>query len=341
MKVELLEPDCYDLWNEFVDLSPQGDVFCYSWWLDAATSSNFKIYVIKENNEIVAGMPLAYDDQNRINLPPFTRTLGILFRSREFKSEQKKASVERKWLMELIDNIPFDNFVQTCTHPNFTDWLPYRWKGFKQTTRYTYLMHFENRTIPDLWNSLDNLRRRTINRAKQNGIIIEECDDFSLVYKYAAMTYERQNLRFNIPFETLDRIDSSIKRNGNRLILTAGCKNKTHAVLYAAYNKKSAYYLISGSDPQLRRLGAHTYIMWAALSYFHEKVKYFNFGGSDVESIESHIKGFGGTLTPYFHIYNENQIWAQNNFHYYLKGMSYHLKGAFKIARNRFLRILN
>ena len=30
-----LEPSEYDLWDELVDVSPQGSVFCRSWWLSA------------------------------------------------------------------------------------------------------------------------------------------------------------------------------------------------------------------------------------------------------------------------------------------------------------------
>jgi hypothetical protein len=46
----------YDLWDTFVDQSPQGDVFCYSWWLDAITKSNFKILALFDGDEIVAGL---------------------------------------------------------------------------------------------------------------------------------------------------------------------------------------------------------------------------------------------------------------------------------------------
>jgi hypothetical protein len=123
--------------------------------------------------------------------------------------------------------------------------------------------------------------------------------------------------------------------------LKASDDAQIHSVLYAAYNKRSAYSLLSGSDPTLRKLGGHTLVMWEAVKYLHDKVGYFNFGGSDIESIESHFRGFGGTQTPYFHIYNENQMWAKDNFHYHLRGMTYHLKGAFMIARNKLSQSFN
>ena len=83
LSIKTLESGRYNEWNTFVDKSPQGDVFCYSWWLEAITKSHFKILVITEKDEIVAGIPLAYDAQNKVNEPPLTRTLGVLYKPQE------------------------------------------------------------------------------------------------------------------------------------------------------------------------------------------------------------------------------------------------------------------
>jgi len=336
LKVEVLETSQYNLWNDFVDSSPQGDIFCYSWWLDAITKSNFKILVVEEGEKIVAGMPLTYDSQHKINMPPLTRTLGVLYCDRKFQSEQKQTSVQRKWLSALLRNIQRDQFVQTCMHHNFTDWLPYKWSGFRQTTRYTYLLNFEGKTVPDLWNNLDSLRKRTIKRAVTNNVETVESGDFSLLYKFVTLSYQRQGINFNIPYTDLKTLDDAIVKNGNRMIFIAKDNEKVHAALYAAFNKKSAYYLLSGSEPELRNMGGHTLVLWDAIKYFHDKVGYFNFGGSDIERIESHIRGFGGTLTPYFHIYNEDNL-AQNELRYHFKKIWFHLVTSFRILKNRFL----
>ncbi len=339
MRVEFLEPSQYDLWNDFVDCSPQGDVFCYSWWLDAITRSDFRILVVKEKEKIKAGMPLAYDSQKKINLPPLTRTLGVLYCDDKYLSQQKQSSVQRKWLSAMLENIQPDQFVQTCMHHSFTDWLPFRWSGFGQTTRYTYLLSFRGKTIGDLWNDLDNLRKRTIKRAEQNSINIGISEDFNLVYKFASLSYKRQGLDFRIPYADLKNLDDAIAKRGNRVIFIAQDDHKIHAVLYAAFNNRSAYYLLSGSDPDLRNLGGHTLVMWEAIKFFHDKVEYFNFGGSDIESIESHIKGYGGTLTPYFHIFNEDNLQAQQKFMFHVRKLGYHLKSLFVIGLNKVTRI--
>ena len=336
MNVEILKPEQYQLWNDFVDISPQGDIFCYSWWLDAITRSNFKIIAVIKNSEILAGMPLAYDSENMINMPPLTRTLGVLYKESVYKSLQKQSSAERKWITELLKYLPGDSLVQMYMHHNFKDWLPLRWCGFKQTTRYTYLIDYKLKTVTDLWNNLDKLRKRMINRATKNQISVELSDDIDLVYKYTSMAYKRQGLKFRIPLDEMKRLDDAILKNGNRIILTASDSNRVHAALYACYSNKSAYYLLSGSDPLLRKMGGHTLLLWEAIKYFIDKVSYFNLGGSDIERIETHLRGFGGILTPYFHIYNDRLLAERNSFKYHITEILFHCRSIAGKIINKF-----
>jgi len=341
MSVITLEPHQYEQWNFFVSQSLQGDVFCYSWWLEAITRSNFKILAIFENDEIVAGIPIALDSQNKVNEPPLTRTLGVLYKVHETKSKRKQRSDERKWLNELLSYLPLDDFVQMCMHHNFKDWLPFRWKGFKQTTRYTYLIEYRKLSPDDLWQNLDRLRKRMINRSIENNIKVEITHDLKLIYKYESLTYERQGLKFRIPFENLKSLDDAIKQFGNRIIFKAvDHQNQIHAVLYAAYNSKSAYALLSGSDPELRNQGGHTLVMWEAIKYFFDKAEFFNFGGSDIERIESHIRGFGGTLTPYSLIYNERLMSERKDIWFHLGEIKFHLIVVSKILINKVLKTI-
>ncbi len=339
--IKTLDPSQYREWNAFVDKSPQGDVFCYSWWLEAITSSHFKILAITERNEIVAGIPIAFDAENRINEPPLTRTLGVLYKSQNHLSLHKQVSNQRKWLCSLLEQLPMDDFVQFCTHHNFTDWLPFKWNGYKQTTKYTYIFHYQDKTINDLWKSLSMGRKGSINRAVRNGIRTEHSDDFDQLYKFVSLSYERQDLKFRIPYDDLKKLDNAIKKNGNRLILKAiDSSNQVHALVYVAFNSRSAYNLLSGSDAQFRKMGGHTLVLWEALKFFRDKVEYFNFGGSDIKQIEEHVRGFGGVLTPYFHIFNEKLMWKRTDIRYHIGEILFHINEIWKNLKNKLFKIL-
>lgn len=337
--VEILEPGQYPQWDAFVEQSPQGDVFCHSWWLEAITKSHFKILAITENNEIVAGMPIAMDKQGKANVPLLTRTLGVLYKPQRNLSEHTYISGQRQWLSALLEYLPLNDVVQICTHHNFTDWLPFRWKGFQQTTLYTYIIHYQNKNTDDLWKDLNRGRKETINRAIKQGITIEETDDLDLVYHFETLSFKRKGLKFYISFEDLKTLDEYITKKGKRAILKASNRNgQVHATIYVVYNQKSAYALLTGSDPQYRKIGSHTLVMWEAIKFFRDKTEYFNFGGSNMEPIESHLRGFGGTLTPYFHIYNEKLIERKNNIRYHLGHILFHSNEIWRIIKNKILK---
>jgi len=338
LQTKTLDPIRYNEWDSFVDLSPQGDVFCYSWWLDVITRSNFKIYIVEEKGEIVAGFPAAYDDQNRINEPPLTRTLGVLYKPQPDLSDHKRSSNERKWLTRLLENIPLEEFLQFCTHHTFTDWLPFRWKGLKQTTRYTYILDYQGKTIDDLWKKVNHGRKSCINSAVRNGIKVEESDDFELLYHFTELSYRRQGLKLKLPYQYLKLLDEAIRNKGNRLILkTVDDTGRTHAVVYIVFNNKSAYYLLSGSDPEYRKMGGQTLALWEAVKYFRGKTDCFNFGGSDIRNIEEYVRGFGGIITPYYHIYNEKLLHS-DEIRYQLNKLLFHLSSLMKAIRMRFFR---
>lgn len=333
-----LTKEYYSDWNKFVDSSQQGDIFCYSWWLDSVTKSHYDIYAIIEKEEIVAGLPIAYDKYRKINELPFTRTLGILFKSLQGTDQHRRTSLERKWSTLLLENINIKDFRQFCTHHNFSDWLPFKWKGLKQTTRYTYLLDYEGKTIDDLRRNLNRGKKSLINKAENAGITVQECDDFDLLYHYIEMTFTRQEKKFSMPFIEMKALDDSIRRNGNRLILKAVDQNANiHAINYFAYNQKSAYYLVSGSESAFSNSGGQSLILFEAIKYFYNKVDHFNFGGSDIKQIEEHFRGFGGIQTPYFHIYNDHLL-HDNDLKYNINEALFYFSSALKAMKTKLLQ---
>ena len=308
LKVTELGKSSYDIWDKFVDESPNGDIFCKSWWLDAITKSNFKILVVINCKEIQAGIPLAYDNNGKINEPPLTRTLGPIFKRLSNISNYSQRMLNRKWLNLLLDKIDKKKVFQFCTHHNYHDWLTFRWKGYKQTTRYTYLID-NNETEDEIWQKFTQNRKRDIKIALGNNLHVKISDDFKLLYKMIELTYKRQGKKFGLRYNDFKRLDVEIKnRNMRRIFITYDEHNQPHAALYVVFNSKSAYYLLCGSNPKLRHLKGNILAFWQAIKYFRTRTNYSNFGGSDIERIENFLKQFGGKLTQYFHIFTEKPI---------------------------------
>lgn len=326
-EARFLTPKDHERWNRFVDDSPQGDVFCYSWWLETVTRGDYKIIVVEENQSIVAGIILPFYGANRINEPYLTRTTGVLYKKPGEETPRRRLSMERRWIDALLNQMDINNFVQSCMHHNFTDWLPFRWRGYRQTTRYTYIIDYQKNDMKTIWQNIAKSKKETIRKAARNSIHVEETDDINLVYIFNCLTFDRQGKKFPYSLMDLKKLDDAIQKNGKRVILKAvDARQNTHAVFYAVYNEKSAYALLSGGDPRLRSQGGHTLVLWNTIKYFNNKVRFLNFGGSDIEPIEKHIRSFGGEQTQYFHIYNEALVSNREGLRYHLDQVCYHAR---------------
>src|SRR5262245_55643584 len=69
-------------WDAFVEASPQGSIYCKSWWLDAVCPGAYEIIAIQRDGIIRAGMALPVERSRRriiVRMPPLTQTLGPLF----------------------------------------------------------------------------------------------------------------------------------------------------------------------------------------------------------------------------------------------------------------------
>jgi hypothetical protein len=79
-------------------------------------------------------------------------------------------------------------------------------------------------------------------------------------------------------------------------------RGKVHAAVYIAWAGDTAYYLMGGSEPELRQSGAQVLALWEAISFAGTIAQRFDFEGSMLPQIERVFRGFGATQMPYFSI---------------------------------------
>ena len=93
-----------------------------------------------------------------------------------------------------------------------------------------------------------------------------------------------------------------MRRYGARAMLFACDEaDRVHAVAYVVCDRRSAYYLMGGGDPQLRTSGASSLLLWEAISQ-SRAASVFDFEGSMLRPVERFFRAFGGRQAPYLHI---------------------------------------
>ena len=304
MPVEFLQEPLRNEWNSFVDRSPQGSIFCYYEWLEFSTGNDFRILVYTENDKIVAGMPLPFFSKRRIKLPKLTQKMGVLFEDLSNLKYASKLEKEKKIIYEFVDVLSHEKKSYNMAFDwHFDNWLPFYWKGFEQTTWYTYVIDFSAKNLDSIWQDMDERTRNSIRKAQKIPLNVRETRDLRRLYVLDKITFDRQKRKMPYSYEYVEKLYNTFKNNIQMLEAIDGNGN-VHAINLYISDKKSVYYLMSGANPDLRNSGAQNLIQWEAIKYYYDKVRYFDFEGSIIENIESNFRKFGAEQKPYFYIYD-------------------------------------
>lgn len=278
-------------------------LFAQDWWLDAACGARgWDVVMVGSGVRVDAALPFAVRRRGILRIlshPPFTPRLGPWIRE---EKENKRNRNEFRLMAELADALPrFDLYAQNWSY-EVTNWLPFFWKGFQQTTRYSYV-------LPDLsseeaiWAGMQSNIRREVRKASgRYGLRLRDDLDLDVLLRLNELTYQRRGMT---PPDgaTLRRIDHACRERSCRKLIVAEDKHgRRHAAGYFVWDAKSAYYLVGGMDPMLRTSGAMSLVMWSGIRLACRVTKRFDFEGSMVESIARFFRAFGGEQLGYSYV---------------------------------------
>lgn len=278
-------------------------IYRQPWWLDAVAPGGWDEVVVKRGEDTAARLPYVVEKRagfTLLKMPPLTQFLGPWLRPGEGKSATRLAA-EKDLMTELIEGLPpFDHFSQNFQY-SITNWLPFYWRGFAQTTRYTYRL--EDLSDRDrLWSELAENVRRAVRKARKSLSVRHDLglDEF---LKLNALTFSRQGMEMPYSEDLVRRLDAAcLERSARKIFFAEDSDGRLHAALYLIWDGDSAYNLMLGSDPDLRGSGASSLVMWEAVRFASTVTKAFDFEGSMVESIERSFRSFGAKQTPYFQV---------------------------------------
>ena len=314
MRVTYLENSEFHLWDDFVEKSPQGFIFDYSWWANILTRGDFRICaVFDDDNIIVAGIVLTFFDKGNIVMPILTQSMGILFEDMSKRNNmrlQKQMTKQKEYTNLIWDFIVKDlNKMSVQFNWHYDYWSPLYWKGCEQTTKYTYVISYDDYIPEEEFKRFSKGHKWILNKVeKKSNLKVMETDDVNEYLQESLKTYKRQGTKRGYTDEIVTMLYSELKkRNMARIFKCVDEEGRIHGITFFIYDKREVYYWLGASDSELRESGGHTYLVWFAIQYFADKVKTFNFGGSMIEAVEKNFKNFSSVPKPYYLItYNRN-----------------------------------
>ena len=281
---------------------------CYSlfqqpWWLDLVAEGNWNAVTVTKAGETKARLPYLMRSKLGTTLsmmPPLTPRLGPWIAPQNGKYVTQLTN-EKRYLEDLIEQLPDVDYFKQNFHPQQTNWLPFYWGGFEQTTRYSYIIEDISDT-DGVWSGIKGNIRREIRKAREI-LSIEEEPNTDRLWQLHKKTFERQGDSPNHSEQIIQKITRTVLDRECGMVLAAyDDKGNPHAAILVVWDANSAYYLLGGADPDLRNSGASSYLLWQAIKRLSGTTRAFDFEGSMIKPIERFFRAFGARQVPYFQI---------------------------------------
>lgn len=279
-------------------------LFAQYWWMDAVCpTEQWNILLAREQGIITGALPYHFREKYGfccIIQPQLTQYNSVWINPRDRDSNPAGSSDEKKIFKELIDQLEQLklSFYQQCFHHNFTNWLPFYWRGFKQTTRYTYVI--ENIKNPDeVYNNFSPAKKRQIKKCRDI-LVTDRNMTAKEFYAHHKKSLEGHGAVIEYSYDLFACVfEAAQAREAGQIFSVKDAEGNIHACLFAVWDKHSAYNLLYSIDPRYASSGASTLIVWEAIKYLSDKTGCFDFEGSMIESVENSYRQFGTTRISY------------------------------------------
>lgn len=292
-------------------------IFSQAWWLDAVCgSNNWDAVLVEKGEDIQAALPYYMPKPGFIRLPPLTQNMGVWYRTANGKV-YKQLSREKELANKLIDALPSFHYFRQSFHYSIVNWQAFYWRGFKQTTRYTYVIP-DIRDLDAVVANFSHAKRKNIKKAEKRVSVHFDLDKQSF-YDNHILTLGKQGSQIQYSRELFYRIyDAAYKNNKGRTIYAIDSDDNLHGALFVIWDSMSAYDLISTIDPDFRDSGAATLLIREIIRYVSQYVRVFDFEGSMIEPVANSFRQFGTIAMPYSQIWKNDRLLSKSFM--YIKG---------------------
>lgn len=306
-----------DAYRSFAAHAPDLPLFMQPWYLDAVCKGgSWDAAMVQKAGRTVAVFPYFLKQklgQRYVAMPQLCKQMGPYL-----LPEYRALKWEMRLYKELLEQLPpgLAAFEQNFNY-GVANWLPFYWEGFQQTTFYSYQLLL-NESEEWIFNNIQKNYRQKI-RAAEARLAVRHDLPLAELHRLVGLSFERQGLRQPLDFSFLEGLYTKFCEHGCGKLFFAidPTTSQVHSAALLAWDRNTAYYLMSGDDPALRSSGAAVLLRWAAIRYSKNVagVSVFDFEGSMIQGIEQGRRDFGAQQKPYFRVHREwSALWKWGKF---------------------------
>lgn len=305
-------------------------LFLQHWWMEAVCAGKewdvclvfgqkgAKKFSLEEHegDQVVGAMP--YLIRHRLGFrfvlqPQLTQYNGPWYNYAflpEGYSESQRMEFEKKVADKLLLHLQRLNlhYFQQNFAPQVTNWLPYHWWGYSQTTRYTYRLE-DLSDLEAVFARFDRHHRASKIRRAEELLSVDPTMTPAQFEAYHQAYWSRKGKGDVLPTGLISRVAQAAVERGQGAILAVRDKatSQLMGARFVSWDASCAYSLLSaltmGSHPN----GTSPMLFWECLKVAVEHgAKAFDFEGSMDMNIEQSYRLYGALQTPYHQIYKSN-----------------------------------
>ena len=290
---------------EFCKIEKDIPLYSRDWWLDAVCDEGvWDVALVEEKDKIVASMPFYIKKKaffKAITLPKLTQSMGPYIKYPKNQTLYKRLSYEKKIMNELIEQLPKVDIFNQSFHHSITNWLPFYWKNYTQSTGYTYIIE-DLSDIDNIFSNFTSSTRKEIRKAQKSGIEVIDSDDIESFYEIIKITLKKKNLKSRESINFIKRLYERAKDENSVMMKFAIKENVIYSVSLCFYDNKTLYAVIGGSNRDIKLIGSQQLLKWETMKFASSKNLSFDFEGSMIEGVEYRNRSFGAIQKPYFNI---------------------------------------
>ncbi len=285
-------------------------IFSQGWWLDTVCGmDNWDVYLVGKDMDIRASLVYSLQEccnGKSIGRISLTQNNGIWIKYPKAQGIIARQSYEEKIVNEIcdfIENLGLIKYDQQF-HYHFTNYLPFFWRYYKETTKYTYVI--EDTSDMERVRLGYSSKLKNVLRKAEKYLHIEEETDLEEFYSINKMSFERQGIEIPYSFEYFKKIYDACKEKDSGMLLCARDEEgNTHSVAMLVWDKMSVYYLLNGTNPDLKQFQGNNLLIDYSIMEAHKRNLQFDFEGSVIKNVNHAFREFGGEPKPYFRITKE------------------------------------
>lgn len=288
-------------------------LFLQYWWMElVCEGKRWDVALAYDRGgHIVGAMPYLIGSKwglRYVVQPQLTQFNGPWLRPQEGQKESQRLQREKEVFGQLIAQLKELRlvFFRQNFGPSVTNWLPFHWAGYRQTTRYTY--RIENLSdLDQVWADFDgHSRRKKIERLSNR-----YTDDESLTAQEFVTLHQRywkgRGEADLVPADLMKRvIEGSLERHQGLLLGVRDEAGTLQGARFVVYDDNWAYALLSALNPEGHENGTSALLFWRLMQRLSGTSRGFDFEGSMDEGIEQSYRLYGAKQVPYMQI---QKIW--------------------------------